>query len=188
MPKLLLVRHALLFVVVAGSCARIPALPTAAKAPRAAPTCALLALPYPIGFNSADTRAAVRAFESQAGYPFAALYIQRAAGRPDQNVCVRVVQQAGDRFMRYTYHHGQVDSSRLRRAAWPPLLARLDTGNYTALCRSDATEPVFCLLQVKHHTRGLFSICVEAWQYGELSSADSTRITPAWSFIQQLTN
>jgi hypothetical protein len=190
MPELLLLRRALLFVlvVVASGCTRIPALPTASKAPRAAATCALQALPSPISFVSEDTREAVRAFESHTGDLFAALYIKRAAGRPDQDVCVRVVQQAADYFVRYTYRHGQLDSSRIRRSTWAPLLARLDTGNYTAHCRSYTTDPVFYLLLVKHNTRGLFSLCLETWQHGEFSAADSARIAPARGLIQQLTN
>jgi hypothetical protein len=189
MRELLLVRRTLLFVsvFVASGCARIPALPTASKAPRVA-TCVLQALPSPIRFVSEDTRAAVHAFESHAGDPFAALYLKRAAGRPDQDICVCIVQQATDYFVRYTYHHGQLDSSRIRRASWVPLLARLDTGNYTAQCRSDATDPVFYLLLVKHKTRGLFSLCLETWQHEELSAADSARIAPAQAFIQRLTN
>jgi hypothetical protein len=183
------VRSMILLVLVASACARMPALRTASTSTSAAPaTCALQALPNPLAFESEDTRQAVQAFEHYAGSPYAALYISRAAGRPSGDVCVRVVQQSADSFMRYTYHHGQVDSSRIRRSAWQSLLARQDAGNYMAQCTSFATDPVFHLLLVKLNATVVISLCLEEWQYWDLSAADKARIAPAREFMQLLTN
>lgn len=188
MPELVFVRFPILLVLFATACARIPALPMASTSRSVAPaTCELQSFPRPIAFVMEDTRQATRDFESQAGYPYAALYIRRAAGRPDGNRCIRVAQLSADYFMRYTYHRGKIDSTRIRRSTWQPLLARQDTGNYMARCTSFATDPVIYLLLVKQNSTVVSSLCLEEWQHSELSALDEARIAPAREFIQQLT-
>lgn len=108
-------RYSVCGLLLCTACTRL-ATPQQAVSSSLPPTCVLQAFTKPISFNSADTRAAMRAFDQQTSAPYSALYIRKVPGRGEQaSSCIRVVQRSAIHFVRYTYRAQHVDSVRRQR-------------------------------------------------------------------------
>jgi hypothetical protein len=152
-----LMRHSIFWLLFCTACTRA-AIPQQAASRLLTPTCVLQAFSKPIGFNSEDTRAAVRAFNEQTGAPYSALYIRKVPGRGEQaSSCIRVVQQSATRVMRYTYRAQRLDSVRERSTSWLVPFAQLRPGHYLGVCQTEGMDTAYWIVLVKQGPAVTFS-------------------------------
>jgi hypothetical protein len=182
------VRYSVCGLLLCTACTRL-ATPQQAGSSPLPPTCVLQAFLKPIGFNSDDTRAAVRAFDQQTSAPYSALYIRKVPGRGEQaSSCIRVVQQSATRFMRYTYRAQHVDSVRQGSVNWLGPFTQLQPGHYLGVCQTEGMDAAYWVVLVKQGPTVTFSLGLEGRQYEDLAAADQARIAPAFDLIRLMTH
>ena len=153
-----------------------------------APTCVLQAFPQPIGFNSPDTREAMRAFDQQTSTGYSALYIRKVPGRGEQaSSCIRVVQRSATHFVRYTYRAHHVKHVRQGRANWLTPFTQLQPGHYMGRCQTQGMDAAYWVVLVKQGPAVTFSLSLEEGQYENLGAEDQARVKPAFDLIRLLT-
>jgi hypothetical protein len=181
-------RYSISWLLLCTACTR-PATPQQAVSRPLPPTCALQAFAKPIGFDSEDTRAAVRAFDQQTGAPYSALYIRQVPGRGEQaSSCIRVVQRSATRVMRYTYRAQRLDSVRERSASSLVPFAQLRPGHYLGVCQTEGMDAAYWVVLVKQGPAVTFSLSLADRQYENLAAADQARIEPAFDHIRLMTH
>jgi hypothetical protein len=150
-------------------------------------TCSL----FPIaGVNlSTTTREAERDFVQQKGYPYALLYRETHAGAPNYNRCIRLVQQAENRFTYYEYDersHQGAKSRSVTNSTWGQSLAHVGRGHFMGACTNEGSEPVEGVLLVKYDSTVVFSLVLSLREQEYFAGLDKLRVDAARQLVQRV--
>jgi hypothetical protein len=178
-------RGTFLLLLLSTACTQMPR--KSARTSAYPSTCSL----FPItGVNLATTtRAAERDFVQQKGYPYALFYRETHAGAPNYSRCIRLVQQAENRFAYYEYDeygHQGVKSRVVTNPTWGQSLAHVGRGHFMGACTNEGSEPVEGVLLVKYDSTVVFSLVFSLREQEYFTGLDKLRVDAARQLIQRV--
>lgn len=179
-------RSLLCLSLLSAACARLPPRASSPAAPGS--SCELYASAGQVVPAFRDTQRAVQDFDNRTEFPYAALYIEKSAGRPDHDKCIRLWQRPNGQFTFYTYTNDHPDSAVMRAPRLVVALAHAWQGHSVSLCTKYATEPVSGVLLIKHGRTVAFSLSLDLHEQRNFAGADQARIDSALRVISQLTH
>jgi hypothetical protein len=174
-----------LLVLLSTACTRGPVVSPTSPQRQDAPTCSLRSVAHPLYRSLTSAEQALQDFKRQTGTPYAALYLAVPTNHSAQSQCIRLVQRAPHRFMRYCYLP-RLDSTVLFDSTCQTRLARLPTGYFVNLCMASWTDPFFEVVLVKHDTTTQFSLYLENGPRQTFSPLDEARIARVREVIRRI--
>jgi hypothetical protein len=150
------------------------------------PNCALHAAARPLYRALTSTQQAFQDFQRQAGAPYSVLYLAVPTNNSNQSQCIRLVQRAPHRFMRYTYLP-RLDSVLLTDSTCQGKLERLPTGYFINVCEASWSDPFCELVLVKHDTTTQFSLYLENGPHQRFSPDDDAILARGRAVIKRMT-
>jgi hypothetical protein len=179
------VQSLICLALLGAACARLP--PKAGSVAAPGTSCELYVSAGQVVPTFSDTQQAVRDFDNRTGFPYAALYIEKAGGRPDRDKCTRVWQRPDGQFSFYTYTGEHVDSALVRAPHLAVALAHAGQGHFVSLCNNEATKPVSGVLLIKQRRTVAFSLSLSLHEQRNFTGTDKAHVDSALHIISQLT-
>lgn len=174
-----------LLLLLSTACTRGPAAAPASSTAPLVPNCTLHTTARPLYRAPTSTQQAFQDFQRQAGAPYTALYLAVPTNQPNQSQCIRLVQRAPHRFMRYTYLP-RLDSMLLTDSTGQARLDHLPTGYFVNVCEASWSDPFYELVLVKQDTSTRFSLYLQNGPHQRFSPGDKATLARMRAVISRM--